>query len=139
MVKSPTSSIFIEVNVRVSVLVSMKIVAIPVIIFGCTDSILLIFPSLQFVKESLCAGFGMNDLLSSKVRASGREMARGMLVANTAKVLGAVDLVMPNSFAIAASDDGDVTTTTVDPSLFGLCTFSRSGRKRGRGSRSGGQ
>jgi hypothetical protein len=123
--KSPTSYIFIKIDILVSMGISMKVVLVPCVVFGCVNGILLVFPCFQLLKEGISAGCGKDNLCLSESRTSGSKMARGMLMTYAAEVFWAIDLEMTFCLVIVTSDNGDVSTTMVNPGFFRLSTCRR--------------
>jgi hypothetical protein len=61
---------------------------------------------------------GCNNMCSLKLRAIGGEMFRGMVLANTAKVMRTMNLVVFISVAIVASHPGVVNSIVVIKGFF---------------------
>lgn len=85
-----------------------------------------ILPLPELIVEDMSARLGRDDASSFKVQEIGREVARFMLVADSAEVFGTFDLTMSFFVAVAAGGGGVVDAIAVSECFF------RGGADRGR-------
>jgi hypothetical protein len=78
----------------------------------------MVFICFQLGKEKPRPWSGCDDARSFKLRAEAGEVFGGMVMADTAKIMGALNLTMPVSSAVAANHPGVVNSIAIIKGLF---------------------